>query len=96
MPVACSTLPFTHRPLAEALSRIAGLGFTAWELPIRGDGVHLGHLDPDLLRQDSGVGELIMEAHRAHPGSRCVGAVFEIAKSSPRGPWSCVVPWISN
>nr|MBA3847851.1 hypothetical protein [Planctomycetota bacterium] len=81
--IACSTLHLTHRPLVDALEHIAALGFTAWELPIRGDGVWLGHVDPGQLLKDPAHRAMVHAAAARFPGLRCVGAGFEIAHDAP-------------
>jgi sugar phosphate isomerase/epimerase len=81
--IGCSTLSFTHRPLAEALGTIAKLGFSGWELPIRGDKVHLGHIDPDVLIADPACAAGVRTAQAVFPQLRCLGAGFELSRKSP-------------
>ncbi len=63
--LACSTLAFTHVPLADALARIRTLGFTAAELVVRGDNVWPGHLDPARLADDAGYGRAALAVQQA-------------------------------
>ncbi|HYE07116.1 MAG TPA: TIM barrel protein [Planctomycetota bacterium] len=81
--IACSTLHLTHRPLVDALEHVARLGFTAWELPMRGDGVWQGHVDPARLLDDPDHRAMVRAAAARFPELRCVGAGFEIAHDAP-------------
>lgn len=80
--LSCSSLPLTHLPLPEALGRLAAMGFESWELPIRGDGVHLGHLDPGALLASPEMGERFTRDVRAVESLRLVSAGFEIDRRS--------------
>jgi sugar phosphate isomerase/epimerase len=96
---ACSTLAFTHLPLAEALARIRALGFTSAELVVRGDGVWPGHLDPQRLADDAGLGRDLLAVVRAS-GVRLVSAGCHHARDLPwneeRRRAAALAPWLAE
>lgn len=58
-------------------------GFTHWELPIRGDGVHLGHVDPGILVSDPQYRKEVLGACRFEGAPKLLSAGFEIDRRSP-------------
>lgn len=69
--------------MASVLGTIDSAGFEYWELPIRGDNVHLGHLDPADLLADAGAAQSLVIAARSHPRLKLLSAGFEIHRGSP-------------
>ncbi len=96
---ACSTLAFTHLPLAEALDRIRVLGFAAAELVVRGDGVWPGHLDPARLADDQGYGRDLLGIVRASglrlPSAGCHHA-RDLGWAEERRRALALAPWLAE
>ena len=97
--VACSTLAFTHLPLAEALTRIRALGFAAAELVVRGDGVWPGPLDPARLADDQGYGREQLGIVRAS-GLRLTSAgchhARDLGLAEERRRAAALAPWLAE
>ena len=79
-PLACSTLAWTYLGLGDALQQIADLGFTQFELVVRGDGVWPGHVDPARLADDPSYATELTDSI-AQSGLRCISAGVEHAKT---------------
>lgn len=81
MQLACSSLAFTHLPFKAAAQRISALGFQFLKLPVRGDGVWSGHLDPGALLKDPSLGNRLADDLNAS-GLKLMGAGCEMSSTT--------------